>query len=383
MNQPVVRLPDFRTAATSARARILASAARLSLLVPLTYSVVPPAPRIVRPFAMRRGQSHARRDRRIPTDVKPIVRIIANPHSGTLQRPGVLDELDEALRCLNDAGMPAELRFTERPGHATELAAEAVRMGMEVVVAAGGDGTVNDVTQALAGHTTALGVLPLGTVNVWAREVGIPLHAVDACEVLVRGERRRVDLGRAGSRYFLLMAGIGFDAEVAKRVEQGSWLKRLGLKLLDYLATAARLGLTSKPARVWVRRNGKRRSLNALMIIIGNTRLYGGTLTFATRAVADDGLLDVVIVGGEGLLHRGLVLLRALLRRPSLGPSVRYERMRALRLESDRPLPVQVDGEVVGMLPMTFSVAPLALTVVVPRDAPEHLFQRPALPPRK
>ena len=103
-------------------------------------------------------------------------------------------ELEEAVTYLNAHGLPTELRLTERPGHAVELAREAVQAGMDIVIAAGGDGTVNDVIQALAGHETALGVLPLGTVNVWAREVGIPLCATDACEVLLNGVRRQVDL---------------------------------------------------------------------------------------------------------------------------------------------------------------------------------------------
>jgi diacylglycerol kinase family enzyme len=119
--------------------------------------------------------------------------------------------------------------------------------------------------------------------------------------------------------------------------------------------------------------------MRSLMVIIGNTRLYGAAFSFTGRAVADDGLLDVVIVGGGGPLYRAGVLGRALLRRRSLGPRVKYSRCRSIRLESDVPLPVQVDGEVIGMLPLTFSVAPLALTVIVPSHAPPALFSRAAL----
>ncbi len=112
------------------------------------------------------------------------------------------------------------------------------------------------------------------------------------------------------------------------------------------------------------------------MVIIGNTRLYGGAMTFTRRAVADDGALDVVVIGSGGILHRIGVIGRALLRLRAAGPRVRYDRTQFLRLESKRPTPVQVDGEVIGYLPMTFSVAPQALTVIVPRDAPAGLFSR-------
>jgi YegS/Rv2252/BmrU family lipid kinase len=314
-------------------------------------------------------------------------RIIANPNSGGVRGAEGLRELRATAIWLTEHRLPTELRLTEAAGHASELAHEAAQAGMEMVIAAGGDGTINDVAQGLARTTTALGVLPFGTMNVWARETGIPLQMAQARELLLRGARRRVDLGRAGSRYFLLMAGIGMDAEVVRRVE-GNWLKRWGLKFLDYVLTAGMLGFTQQPARLWLRIDGqpggrhpgkprsKRRGTRALLVVIGNTRLHAATLAFAHKAVVDDGLLDVVIVGGGGVIHRAQVLVHALLRRSSGDPRVRYERCRSIRLESTPPLPVQVDGELIGRLPMTFSVAPGALTVIVPPDAPAHLFCR-------
>jgi len=309
-------------------------------------------------------------------------RIIANPASGGAQSDAALRELGETARWLTDHGLPAELRLTRRAGHAAELAHEAAAAGYDMVIAAGGDGTVNDVVQALAGYRTALGVLPLGTVNVWAREMGIGLNTIDARETLLHGERRRVDLGRAGQRFFLMMAGVGFDAEVARRVEHGR-LKRFGLKLLEYFATVVLLSVTRPSDTVRITMGGRRRRQQALMVIIGNTRLYGGAMTFARRAVADDGLLDVVVIGSGGLLHRANVLTRAFLRLPPVGPRVRYERTQSVRLESRQPTPVQVDGEVIGYLPMTFSVAPQALSVIVPRTAPEDLFIRKPEPPTR
>jgi YegS/Rv2252/BmrU family lipid kinase len=249
---------------------------------------------------------------------------------------------------------------------------------MRMVVAAGGDGTINEVIQALAYTETALGVLPMGTINVWAREMTIPFHMSEGREVLLEGVQRRIDLGQADDRYFILMAGIGIDAEAARRVEH-QFLKRIGLKFVDYVATGGFLGVTQRPAHIWVRREGRRRGRHAVQILIGNTRMWGGAFTFTRRAVADDGLLDVVLVGGHHLRHRAGVFVRALLHRPSLGPGARYERLRTVRLESDPPLPVQVDGEVIGFLPMTFAVAPRALTVVVPRTAPADLFIHPPI----
>lgn len=306
------------------------------------------------------------------------VRIIANPTSGSAHGAHGMHDLRETVVWLRKHGLPAELCMTDAPGSARHLAEEAVRAGMRMVVAAGGDGTINEVIQALAGHTTALGVLPMGTVNVWAREANIPLTLAEARAVLVYGARRRIDLGRAGSRYFILMAGIGIDAEVARRVEH-HFLKRIGLKVMDYIATGGIVGVTQRPVKVWMQDGKRRRSRHAVQILIGNTRLFGGALAFTQQAVADDGWLDVVFVGGHHLRHRAQVLLRAALRRPSLGPHAHYAHVRTMRLDAAVPLPVQVDGEVIGTLPMTFAVAPRALTVVVPRDAPSDLFLHPPL----
>jgi YegS/Rv2252/BmrU family lipid kinase len=353
----------------------VATLRRINAAARLVYYVLP-----LSPAALAKRLPQHEPSAKNTLAVTPRARLIANPASGTLRHLGALRELEEAVAYLSKHGLPTELRLTERPGHAVELAREAVRSGMDMVIAAGGDGTVNDVIQALAGHETALGVLPLGTVNVWAREVGIPLYAPDACDVLLNGVRRRVDLGQAGSRYFLLMAGIGFDAEVARRVEL-SKLKQTGLKVLEYLATVGRLSVTHQPTRIWMVRDGKRYSTRAHMVIIGNTRLYGGTMTFTRNAIADDGWLDAVTVGGGGITHKLAVLGGAMLRRKSLGPRVRYDRAKRILLEAAQPLPVQVDGEVIGNLPMTFTVAPQALTVIVPEFALAPLFQKPPLPP--
>lgn len=307
-------------------------------------------------------------------------RIIVNPTSGSIHGTNALHELRATAQWLTKRGLPTELMLTEAAGHATELARECVSAGMELVIAAGGDGTINDVVQGLAGTAVALGVLPMGTVNVWAREMGIPLSLTQARKLLLRGEHHRVDLGRAGSRYFLLMAGVGVDAEIVRRVEgnrERNWMRRWGLKFLDYVLTAGMLGLTLQPARLTYEVGGKRRTTRALMVALGNTRLHAGAFVFAHKAVADDGLLDMVVIGGGGLAHRAQVFLRALLRRPSQEPHARYARCHAVRLDSTPPLPVQVDGELIGRLPMTFSVAPDALTVIVPPNAPQHLFSRP------
>src|SRR5204862_2762992 len=137
-------------------------------------------------------------------------------------------QINETMRFLRDYGWNVELRLTQGAGDARRLAREAVEQHIDVVIAAGGDGTINEVIQELAGSETALGVLPFGTVNVWARETNIPLDNTSACAVLLHGETRRIDLGKVNDRYFLLMVGIGLDAVIAQAVEKKP-IKRLGV----------------------------------------------------------------------------------------------------------------------------------------------------------
>ena len=143
--------------------------------------------------------------------------MIANPTSGSYVHHA--HQLEENIAFLRQQQWQVDLRLTEEAGDATRLAREAAAEHSDVVIAAGGDGTINEVIQGLAGTETALGVLPLGTVNVWACEMAIPLDGTGAVDVLVHGKIRCIDLGRMNERYFLLMAGIGLDGEVTSAVE--------------------------------------------------------------------------------------------------------------------------------------------------------------------
>jgi YegS/Rv2252/BmrU family lipid kinase len=298
--------------------------------------------------------------------------VIANPSSGGY--PYHARQIAEALATLRNAGWQVELALTGQAGDARKLAAEAVAARIQVVVAAGGDGTINEVIQELAGSETALGVLPGGTVNVWARETAIPLDSAGACEVLLQGRTRRIDLGLVNSRYFLLMAGIGFDAEVTHAVEKRS-IKRLGV--LGYLLVGAWLGLGYASFQVRLHIDTRVFRRNALQIVIGNTQLYGGAIKYTWRAKCDDGLLDVCVVRKRSMLGRIVVALDFLLRREQRHQWVSYARCTSVEVRTRKPVAIQVDGDPLGHTPATFRIVPGSLKVIVPRVAPPGLFSQP------
>lgn len=297
--------------------------------------------------------------------------IIANPTAGSYLFH--TRQIDETVTFLRSNGWDVELCLTEKAGDARRLARLAVEQQMEVVIAAGGDGTINEIIQELAGSETALGVLPVGTVNVWARETNIPLDDVGARKVLVDGKLRRVDLGKVNDRYFLLMAGIGFDAEVAHAIEKKP-IKRLGV--VGYLLLGTWLSLGYESFRTYLTVNGRLIKKDALQIIIGNTQLYGGTIKYTWQAQCDDGQLDVCVVRKRNMLGRFIIFIDFLLRREQRHQWVTYAKSDVIEVRTRQPVAIQVDGDPSGFTPAKFTVAPQALKVIVPHNASMSLFSQ-------
>ncbi len=259
---------------------------------------------------------------------------------------------------------------TEFAGHATQLAREAVASGAAAVFACGGDGTVNEVTNGLAGSNCALGVLRGGMGNVFAKEIGIPRQPGPALAAQLSGDRRRFDLGKAGERYFLLMASIGFDAEVVRSVPEAA-KRKLGSTSYALWATKLLARYKSRPAQLSL--DGEVREVDLFWLLLGNTRSYGGIIDITSKALVDDGMLDAYVFNGRGFGWQTLTALRLAFRRQAGAKGVSFDRVRELRVETPG-LAVQADGEYLGETPMTFSVEPQALDVLLPKGQGLELF---------
>lgn len=303
------------------------------------------------------------------TDTPRETLVIVNPAARNLPSRR---RLDEAIRWLNSRGWQVEQQETDGPGQATELAAGAAGRGLPLVFVCGGDGTLNEAANGMAGSDTALAVIPAGTVRIWAREVQIPRRPVEAVKAAVEGERRRIDLGRAGERYFLLMAGYGLDGAIARRVHLG--LKsRLGAA--TYAIAAVREALRYRSSPVTLRFDEEEHRGQVLMLVAGNTRNYAGLVEITREAQANDGLLDVCVFGGKGTLDIVLHALRTLLRRHPSSKKVLYRKVRRLEFTWGEPLPVQLDGDAYEMSPTRVEVVPEALWVAVPKGIRSPLFR--------
>jgi YegS/Rv2252/BmrU family lipid kinase len=276
---------------------------------------------------------------------------------------------------LEGEGWQTEFVLTQRKGDAVSVAREASASGCDVVVACGGDGTVNEAANGLAGSETALAVIRGGTANVWAKEVGIPREPLAAVRLLKEGRRRRVDLGvvesAAGeSRYFLLMAGVGVDGHVVGHVPEG--LKhRFGA--VAYFAYALADGARFRPEPASLTIEGETAEVDLFWLLAGNTRSYGGLLNITHHAVVDDGLLDVYAFTGKSVARKLGMSLRVLTHQHDSAPGIGFRRASEVRLSTPAPVEAQVDGEALGFAPQVIRVAPLSLTVVVP-DVRNDLF---------
>jgi YegS/Rv2252/BmrU family lipid kinase len=303
--------------------------------------------------------------------------VIVNPASQGGRTAKRWLQVQERLR---DAGLDFEAALTTRPHEAIEIARRAVRASVPVVVAAGGDGTVNEVangffdTGKVLATKSVLGVLPLGTGGDFRRTFDIPEDPTGAVEVLRQGKPCRIDVGRAtfttagghmGERYFVNVADAGIGGEVVDRVNRSS--KRLGGTATFLLASMNALArYRNKWMRVMV--DGNQHELVAQQVVIANGTCYGAGMKIAPHARADDGLFDVLLIGDLGVVDnlRGLAKIRQ--GRHLEDPVDKYTYLRARRVEVQSPerVLIDLDGEQPGMLPASFEIIPAALTLLTP-----------------
>ena len=251
---------------------------------------------------------------------------------------------------------------TSRAGEAETLARHAAQEGFEKIVAAGGDGTINEVVNGLAGSNAALGLLPIGTMNVFATELGLPAHDLQLCWNIIQGENTRlVDLPSANGKYFVQLAGVGLDAQVVK--ETSLTLKR-NFGPLSYLISAAQIA-ARQPPRLFLESENSSIDQGSF-VLVGNGRLYGGPFPFFKHAIIDDGLFDVIAFKQLGYLEIIKYLQDVVFSSEIRVPEIEYFQTRRLRVTSDSEVPVELDGELVGSCPVEFQVRERTLRVLAP-----------------
>jgi len=294
-------------------------------------------------------------------------RFIVNPRSGRAARAFA------AVRTFAAARL-AEVVVTERRLHAGELARRALDDGCQLIVAVGGDGTINEIASVLAGHDAILGLVPCGSGNGLGRTLGLHGSIDRALDVLVEGRPRPLDTGLADGHPFLVTAGLGFEAVVAERFN-----RHTQRGLLRYLATSAELWRNFKPETCTVHCDGLRESRRIFTLAVANCDQYGNGARIAPGALPDDGVLDLTAIPPATLRNGPALLARLFL--GSLNHRSDVLRLRSRRFVVERAAPglIHVDGEVhAAGARVEFVVRPRSLRVMAP--APDELSILPVGP---
>ncbi len=290
--------------------------------------------------------------------------LITNPHASRVEHGA----LDRAVRYLREGGLRSHIRRTGHRGHGADLAREAVAAGARLVIAHGGDGTIMEVAAGLVGSGVPLGLLPAGTGNRLADNLGIGWSGRDATAIILAGKRRALDLGRLttseGTRYFAVTAGCGFDAELMHRTDSAQ-KRELGVGA--YVAAALRMGTTIPRAQARVETDHGTVESAAAMILVANC---GGIIPLgspmAPQIRPDDGFFDILLVDVANLAHAARVGLSLVMGEADRDTAVTIVRGTRVAVTAEPAMPAQADGEPHGTTPFVAEMVPGGLTVLAP-----------------
>jgi YegS/Rv2252/BmrU family lipid kinase len=300
--------------------------------------------------------------------------IIINPAAGQ-------DDTARLQRNLGGAfaarGASFDLAVTEYSGHAAELAARSAEQGYRAVCVVGGDGTLAEAASALAGTSTPLGIIPRGTANQVALNLGIPRGVDAAVEVVVNGVATAIDLGRVNGRTFALVAGAGFDAAVMAAATR-ELKERWGFGA--YIYAAVKEALAASPTRFELLADGRTLVVDAVTVMVANVgELFSAFIPFRFPLAPrpgnswQDGLLDVVVVAPRNAPEFAAILWRAAHKKFGGDERLIHFQAREITITAEPPIAVQIDGDPAGCTPVTARAENAALLVMVPPNGPKRL----------
>lgn len=289
--------------------------------------------------------------------MKKSILFIINPISGGKEKKGFPDI---AKRYLDSSIFNAQYKFTTHARHAYELATEAVVNKIDVVVAVGGDGTINEVASALEGTECLMGIIPCGSGNGLARSLNIPLDNKKAVEALNKLDVEVIDTGVLDNWKFFNMSGVGFDAQISHK-----FAKMVSRGLKGYIKTTFKEIVNYKPQLYKINIDGKEIERSAFMISIANSSQYGNNAHISPQASLKDGLLDVCIVKPFPLYHFPVMGYHLFSRTSNKSRYIEIIKGRKIRIQTDKPNIVHIDGEpreISGEI--SVAIKPLSLSIL-------------------
>jgi diacylglycerol kinase (ATP) len=303
----------------------------------------------------------SRRKRRRPQRAEMRLKIIVNPAAGRFKNALHLRKLQKYLR---NRGVTNHIVFTHEAGDAIEAAKNVAHEGYDAVAFCGGDGTLREVIAGVIGKDVPIGIIPLGTGNVIAADLGIPKDPFKACDTIIGGHTRKIDVGKNGDSYFMIAAGAGYDCEVVAQVDLQTKSK---VGRLAYIATGIKLLRKYKPIQFTIESEDFSGSVKAIAVVVINSPRYGGYFSLKKEAKIDDGLLDVIVVKGKGWFDILRIFARVLVKSKLTPYDIFTFRTKKVRLESEKDgVSFHNDSDVAGQLPQTFEIVEGGTSIFVP-----------------
>lgn len=298
------------------------------------------------------------------------IKVLLNPFAGEGKIKKSVKEIKKSFRKISP-NFKVDFFCSRNAGDLKICAEEAAKENYDIVVVAGGDGAINETIQGLANKEIPLGIIPLGTANVFAQEMGIPVDIFTSCKIIAEGKARKVDLGKINNtRYFLWMSGIGVDALVAKEVH-GEAKENLGI--FAYFLFAIKKLRKIPYTNIRIEIDGKKENFpKAIGVIVGNSVTFeGGNFRVNSKEGFSDGYFDVIVAEKPTFLFilRGIfwfAIGRKTYYRDLKYLPVKYYKAKKVKVESTPPVFVHTDGEVVGETPCEYEISPLSLSLILP-----------------
>ncbi len=286
---------------------------------------------------------------------------IVNPKAGITPKSKVVIEL-LAGNIIPSSRFIPEVVFTERAGHATEIARDAVNNGADIVVASGGDGTVNEVACAMVNTGIPMGILPAGSGNGLARCLGISMSYALALRTIIRGNSKLMDVATVNDLLYTSIAGIGFDAHVAQKFSE-TFIRGM----ISYMQITLNEFSSYKPLTYKLTIDGISMEKHALMIIFANSNQFGFNTRIAPDAKVDDGYLDICVIKKMPATQLMNIGYHMMMGTPAKSGYAEYFRGKEITIENITDPLMNIDGEAkIIKSPVTISIKPLALRVIVP-----------------
>ncbi len=286
-------------------------------------------------------------------------KFIVNPVAGNGRAKAILPSIE---RYFKQAGVEFDIYWTRDRGDAIEAANRAAKEGFEVVVATGGDGTVNEVLNGIVGTQACLAVVQGGKGNDFARAVNMPKDVEKACRCLLRAEIQAIDLGRVMDRYFINSVGVGFDAAVALKVNEGT---RLFGGVSDYVYAFLKMLNSYRTVEMELDLGNGPLKASPLLVAVGIGQSYGGGMKIVPDAILDDGLFDVCVFEDMKRLQMIYYFPRVFSGKLKDIKQAGMFRTRELKLSLSKPLPLHMEGEIMFGDRMHFTLQPLGMRVLI------------------